>query len=87
MNYMFCGFEKLSSLLDISIWNTKSINYMNCMFKNCKSLSSLFDTKKWKIKKNTEKNDIFDGCLLLEKNNKFDDNYKYEMIFIDFIEI
>ena len=41
MSYMFSSCEKLSSLPDISKWNTTNVNNMSFMFNNCISLSYL----------------------------------------------
>ena len=47
MSYMFEGCSKLSSLPDISKWNTKNVTNMSYMFYDCLSLSSLPDISKW----------------------------------------
>ena len=47
MSYMFDGCSSLSSLLDISKWNTNNVNDMSYMFYECSSLSSLPDISKW----------------------------------------
>jgi len=44
---MFCNCSSLSSLPDISKWNTINITNMSGMFCNCSSLSSLPDISKW----------------------------------------
>ena len=41
MSYMFHGYDSLSSLLDISKWNTNKVTDMSFMFHDCYSLSSL----------------------------------------------
>ena len=41
MSYMFHRCRSLSSLPDISKWNTNKVTYMRYMFKGCSSLSSL----------------------------------------------
>ena len=38
MNWMFRGCKSLSSLPDISKWNTNNVTSMNSMFSGCKSL-------------------------------------------------
>lgn len=47
MGSMFFNCESLSSLPDISNWNTSNVNDMSYMFANCKSLSVLPDISKW----------------------------------------
>ena len=47
MSYMFSKCESLSSLSNISKWNTNNVNDMRYMFYGCKSLSSLPDISKW----------------------------------------
>ena len=37
MSYMFNRCKSLSSLPDISKWNTKNVNHMSYMFLGCKS--------------------------------------------------
>ena len=44
---MFSGCASLSSLPDISKWNTNNDTNMNGMFWLCSSLSSLPDISKW----------------------------------------
>ena len=46
---MFSYCSSLSSLPDISKWNTSKVNNMNDMFRYCSSLSSLPDISKWNI--------------------------------------
>ena len=43
MSYMFYGCSSLSSLPDISKWNTSNVTHMSFMFDGCSSLSSLPD--------------------------------------------
>jgi len=47
MSYMFSECSSLSSLPDISKWNTNNVIYMNDMFFGCSLLSSLPDISKW----------------------------------------
>ena len=63
MNSMFRKCESLSSLPDISKWNTKNVTSMSDMFRKCESLSSLPDISKWNTKNVTNMYDIFNGCL------------------------
>ena len=46
MNDMFCGCSSLSSLPDISKWNTINVTNMKGMLYRCLSLSSVFDFSK-----------------------------------------
>ena len=46
MSYMFYNCEGLSSLSDISKWDTKNITNMNKIFYNCNKLSLLTDISK-----------------------------------------
>ena len=46
MNCMFWGCSSLSSLPDISIWNTKNVINMSDMFNGCSSLPSIFEFSK-----------------------------------------
>ena len=63
MNYMFSHSSSLSSLPDISKWNTNNvITNMNYMFSRCSSLSSLPDISKWKIKNLKDHENMFEGC-------------------------
>ena len=44
---MFNACSSLSSLPDISNWNTSNVNKMLFMFNECSKLSSLPDISKW----------------------------------------
>ena len=50
MGGMFKGCSSLSSLPDISNWDTKNVTNMSYMFRECSSLSSLPDISKWDTK-------------------------------------
>ena len=41
MSYMFANCESLSSLPDISKWNTNNVTNMTTMFQECSSLTEL----------------------------------------------
>ena len=60
---MFDGCSSLSSLPDISQWNTNNVINMDYMFSRCKSLSSLPDISKWNTNNVTNKYHIFFGCI------------------------
>ena len=47
MSYMFYYCNSLTSLPDISNWNTNNVTNMMCMFYNCNSLTSLPDISNW----------------------------------------
>ena len=62
MNDMFSGSKSLSSLPDISKWDTQNVINMSNMFYGCSSLKSLPDLSKWDIKKVSYMNSMFYGC-------------------------
>ena len=62
---MFDSCELLSSLPDISKWNTENITDMSCMFRDCKILSSLSDISKWNTQSVSNISYIFCRCRLL----------------------
>jgi len=65
MSYMFYECSSLSSLPDISKWNTNKasrVTHMSYMFSGCLSLSSLPDISKWNTNKVTNMSDMFSGC-------------------------
>ena len=53
------------SLPDISKWNTNNIIDMSFMFSNCKSLSSLPDISKWNTKNVKDMSGMFSNCKSL----------------------
>ena len=61
MSYMFYGCSSLSSLPDISKWNTNNITNISYMFNECSSLSSLPDISKWIT------NNVKDMCYMFSK--------------------
>ena len=63
MSFMFNGCSSLSSLPDISKWNTNNVTNMNCMFSWCSSLLSLPDISKWNTNYFTNMSYMFNGCL------------------------
>ena len=62
---MFNNCSSLSSLPDISKWNTNNCTNMSEMFYGCSSLFSLPDISKWNTKNVYSMNRMFDGCSLL----------------------
>ena len=65
MSCMFYECKSLSSLPDISKWNTSNVTYMSRMFDGCNSLSSLPDISKWNTSNVTKMSLMFDGCSSL----------------------
>ena len=65
MSYMFNECTSLSSLLDISKWNTKNATNMSYMFSECSLLSSLPDISKWNTNNITDMSFMFYGCSSL----------------------
>ena len=65
MSYMFDKCSSLSSLPDISKWNTNNVTNMSNMFYKCSSLSSLPDISKWNTDKATNMSFMFSDCLSL----------------------
>ena len=62
MSCMFYNCSELSSLPDISKWNTSNVNNMGDMFQWCNNLSSLPDISKWNTEHFEENHGMFDGC-------------------------
>ena len=65
MNCIFHHCKSLSSLPDISKWNTNKITNMSDMFNGCKSLLSLPDISKWDTINVTNMSYLFSGCSSL----------------------
>ena len=61
---MFLGCSSLSSLQDISKWNTNNVTNMSNMFYYCSSLSSLPDISKWNTNNVINMSYMFDGCKI-----------------------
>ena len=61
MSYMFYECYALSSLPDISKWDTKNVTNMSYMFYNCTLLKSFPDISKWALNKQLKKEHIFTG--------------------------
>ena len=59
---MFRGCSSVSSLPDISKWNTNNIIDMNSLFFGCSSLSSLPDISKWNTSNVNDMNCMFYKC-------------------------
>ena len=62
---MFKGCSSLTTLPDISKWNTNNLNNMKNMFQGCSSLISMPDINKWIIRHQTNISGMFDGCSSL----------------------
>ena len=56
---LFSNKSRLSSLPDISNWNTNNVKDISNLFSNCSRLSSLPDISKWNINKNININNFF----------------------------
>ena len=65
MSGMFGGCYYLSSLPDISKWNTINVNNMSGLFRNCELLSSLPDISKWNTSNVKDMNLMFECCKSL----------------------
>ena len=59
---MFSYCSSLSSLPDISKWNTSNVTNMSFMFSWCSSLSSLPDISEWNTSNVTNMSNMFDEC-------------------------
>ena len=59
----FQDINLLSSLPDISKWNTNNVINMDGMFYGCSSLSSLPDISKWNTNNVIFMSGMFGGCL------------------------
>ena len=62
MSKMFYYCSLLSSLPDISKWNTSNVNDMSKIFYECKHLISLPDISKWNTSNVNDMNEIFYAC-------------------------
>ena len=62
---MFHGCSSLSSLPDISKWDTSNVTNMSLMFHGCSSLSSLPDISKWNTSNVTNMMRMFSNCSSL----------------------
>ena len=65
MMSMFYGCSSLSSLPDISNWNTNNVTNMWGIFCGCSSLSFLPDISKWSTNKVKDMRYMFRGCSSL----------------------
>ena len=65
MNGIFSWCSSLTSLPDISNWNTLNITKMKMLFNNCKSLISLSDISKWNTINVTDISGMFNNCSSL----------------------
>ena len=62
---MLYGCSSLSSLPDISKWNTNKVGYISGIYERCSSLSSLPNYSKWNANYIPDKIDMFKGCSSL----------------------
>ena len=59
---MFANCLSLSSIPNISKWDTNRIISLDMIFDNCISLFSLPDLSKWKVMKKYDLDEIFNNC-------------------------
>ena len=81
---MFCECSLLSSLPDISKWDTSNVTNMSGMFNACESLSSLPDISKWNTSNVTNMSGMFDECSSLHETKSL--SYLPSKIFIKTIK-
>ena len=62
MSEMFDYCQRLSSLTDISKWDTKNVTDMSKIFSRCDRLSSLPDISQWDTKNVTNMSGMFSRC-------------------------
>ena len=65
MSHIFHNCKLLSSLPDISNWNTINVTNMSNIFDGCEALSSLPDISKWKTDNVTDMSSMFSYCISL----------------------
>ena len=65
-NRLFYNCSSLTTLSDISGWNTNNVIDMSQMFYNCSSLSSLPDISKWNTNLVINMNQMFQNCSSLK---------------------
>ena len=65
MSYIFSGCSLLSSLPDISKWDTTNVHDMSYIFSGCSLLASLPDISKWNTNNITNISGMFNGCSSL----------------------
>jgi len=65
MSHIFEGCSSLTSLPDISKWNTSKVTNMSHIFEGCSSLTSLPDISKWNTSKVTNMSYMFNECSSL----------------------
>jgi len=65
MSHIFDGCRSLSSLSDISKWNTNNVTNMSSLFYDCSSLSSLRGISKWNTNNVTDMSYMLFGCKSL----------------------
>ena len=71
----FSGCSSLSSLHDISKWNTNKVTDMSDMFSDCLSLSSLPNISRWNTNKVTDNRFMVYGCLNIIISNPIIDKF------------
>ena len=90
MSNIFNGCSSLTSLPDISKWDTKKVNTKDKIFERCSSLISLPDISKWNFLDNPEiEINAFDGCnsLVSLPNIAQFDSYEYDHLKKEYISL
>ena len=62
MGYMFYNCQSLTSVGDLSNWDTSKVASMGYMFYNCRSLTSVGDLSNWDTSKVTSMGGMFKDC-------------------------
>ena len=65
LSYMFSYCSNLSSISDVSKWDTNKIKDMNSMFSDCSTLLALPDISKWNTSNVTDMSFMFNNCKSL----------------------
>ncbi len=76
MNSLFNRCSSLSSLPNISKWNTNNVINMSHMFGGCSSLRSLPDISKWNTNNVIHKYSMFSDCLNIIISKRINLKYK-----------
>ena len=79
---MFAYCSSLTSIPNISKWNTDHVTNMRGMFLNCKSLKTLPDLTCWNTSMVKDMSDMFNGCISLKtfpKINVTDFSEKFDI--------
>ena len=80
MTSMFSECSSLSSLTDISKWNTNNVTNMSNIFYWCLSLSSLPDISKWNTNNVSDMRNMFEDCLNIIISEECKEKYEIKSI-------